>query len=850
MTAGDRFAAARFAAAACGCVAIAIAQVGSAQGACSPAAGNNVSAVCTGVSGGYGGGGFSNLNVTVESGATVAGTPAITFNTGSLTNRGLVDGGGGSAASFNAGTVANDGTIQGSVGIDAAQAAVTNRGTIAVTGIVIANGGGSLTLDNSGVASGFSGIFTDIADVRNSGLIAATGGTGIVASTRLAISNTRTGTIRAQTVAIAAPQASISNGGLITSVASTAIDVATLSLENTGTVRGVAAGVHGTQATIVNSGLVAASGGTAIDLGGNLDLTNSGVVSGTSDGVRAATATISNSGTISGTAGRGIALTGSGTIVNSGHVSGGAYGIISVGNVNLQNSGILFGGNSALSVTGATVNNSGSILSNAVTIDAANAAIVNSGAIAGQAVAINATQLKLFNSGMVSVSGPGASAIYASQAEIANAGVIAGASTNDFALSFLGGPSVLTSLPGSRIIGRIDFGGGGGAANFRGGNFNYTFESLAGVAVSSATPFVVQGSRVVTIDPTPFGVTGRNLMAFSAAAGSVLPAAPPPMTTSGGSLNYAMASSTGTTGAREAFAAAMTPQGPSAVYSGGINMWARYFAGERDQASTAALIRTVNRFQGGLIGGDWSADPAWRLGAFVGGGAMQTSEDMSLSVVNSDVAFGGIFARGNFGAAFLDMTLQLGHLSQHGSRLVSNNLVATGFETATGNSGGFYAVPELGIGRDFDLGEAGGTRWRLTPVGRIRYLGGSLGGYSESGASANAVFGRRFLSELEARAELKLSGSMRTASGLLLTTKLYGGLLATQRLGDETVNASLLGQAIPFAIPGSKEAWGYLGGGGLDLSIGSASLFVAGEYLSMSDSSVVYGGRGGLRFAF
>ncbi len=817
---------------------------------CTPAAGSNVVAVCTGVSGGYGGAGFSNLNVTVETGATVAGTPAITFNTGSLANRGLVDGGGGSAVAINAGTVANDGTIQGSIGIDAAQATVTNRGTIAVTGIVIANGGGRLTLDNSGSASGFFGIFTDTADIRNSGLIAATGATGIVASTSLAIANSVTGTIRAQDVAIAAPLASISNGGLITSVSSTAIDAATLSLDNAGTVSGVAAAVHGTQATIVNSGLVTASGGVAINLGGNLDLTNSGIVNGSSDGVRAATATISNSGTISGASGRGISLTGSGTVANSGRISGDAYGIVSFGNVSLQNSGTLFGGNSALSVTGTIVNNSGLILSNAVTIDAANATIVNSGTIAGQAVAINATQLKLFNGGMVYAIGPGASAIYTSQADVTNAGAIAGASTGDFALTFFGGPNTLTSLPGSRIVGRIDFGGGSGAAIFRGGNFNYTFESLAGVTVSSTTPFVVQGSRVVTIDPTPFGVTGRNLMAFSAAAGSVLPAAPPPMATPGSSLNYAMADSAGTTAAREAFAAVMTPQGPSAAYSGGINVWARFFAGERDQASTGSLIHTVHRFQGGLIGGDWTANPTWRLGAFVGGGAMQTSEDMNLSTVNSDVVFGGAFARGTFGAAFLDMTLQLGHLSQHGSRLVSNNLVAAGFETATGNSGGFYAVPELGIGRDFDLGEAGGTRWRLTPVGRIRYLGGSLGGYSESGASANAVVGRRFLSELEERAELKLSGSIRTAPGALLTTKLYAGLLAAQRLGDETVNASLLGQAVPFAAPGSKDAWGYLGGGGLGLSMGSASLFVAAEYLRMSDSSVVYGARGGLRVAF
>src|SRR5512143_3658161 len=65
-----------------------------AEAACTPAASSNVTAVCTGTTaGGYGGVGFNNLNVTVETGATVSGVPGILFNTGSLTNRGIVDGG-------------------------------------------------------------------------------------------------------------------------------------------------------------------------------------------------------------------------------------------------------------------------------------------------------------------------------------------------------------------------------------------------------------------------------------------------------------------------------------------------------------------------------------------------------------------------------------------------------------------------------------------------------------------------------------------------------------------------------------------------------------------------------------
>ena len=58
-------------------------------------------------------------------------------------------------------------------------------------------------------------------------------------------------------------------------------------------------------------------------------------------------------------------------------------------------------------------------------------------------------------------------------------------------------------LPGSKIIGPINLGGGGDTVNFRGGNHNLTFDTLAGATVTGA-PFVVVGNRAVAIDPSIF----------------------------------------------------------------------------------------------------------------------------------------------------------------------------------------------------------------------------------------------------------------------------------------------------------------------------------------------------------
>jgi hypothetical protein len=828
------------------CASSSILMTGPAWPACTPAAGNNVTAVCTGVSGGYGGAGFSNLNVTVGTGATVSGVPGILFNTGSLTNHGLVDGGAGQAALFNMGTVVNDGTLTGTTGIDAAVAVVTNRGNITPTGIGIANGGGQLTLDNSGAISSFFAIFTGVADIANSGTISGTGGSGIDASTRLTLSNT--GAISAQTAAIIAPTAVIANAGSIGSAAAAAIDVTTLSLSNSGVVSGVTSGVLGATATIANSGSIVANGGPAIDLGGNLTLTNSGLVRGNSDGINAASATIVNAGSIFGNA-RAVNLVGAGDIANTGSIFGGLQGIVSFSSVRLINSGTVYGSNAAMSVNVAIIDNSGSILSNSVAIDSGTSAINNSGTIAGKYIAITTTDLTLVNTGTISVSDPAASAIYALKADIGNAGLIAGANVTSPAISLGSAADTLTSFAGSRIIGRIDLGGGADRVNFRGGNFDYTFNSLAGVTVTSTTPYVVQGSRVVTVDPTPFAVTDRNLLAFSAAITSALPMTDPPPVASRQPMNFA-ATDPPPGAAREAFAAVMTPQGPTAFYAGGASVWARGFAGGRDQSATGALLHTVNRFQGGLLGGDWQAGPSLRLGAFAGAGAMRSTEDFNLAGTSSDVAFGGVFARGTFGDTFLDVLIQLGHVSTHGSRLVSNNLVSTGIETAAADYSGFYAIPEIALGRHITLGEIGGTAWRLIPVGRVRYLGGNPGGYSESGATAGLTVGGRLLSEIEERAELKLTGTFGSATGTLITGNLRVGVLGAQRLGDAAVNATLLGQSLPFATPGPGNIRGVLGGGGLEVNRGRAGVFVSGDYLKASDSSVVYGGRGGFRVTF
>ncbi len=170
-----------------------------AQAACTPAAANDVTAICNGTTTnqgdgapgtsagirGYGAPSLTGLNVTVMSGARVTGMGGISFETGSVTNYGTItgttnDGIAVGGLSSNA-TVTNSGTIMSAAtGVWAfGTLNVINSGNITSTS-TLSNGvhaGNSLSMTNSGTITGDRGVSSNgTANVTNSGTIIGTGG--------------------------------------------------------------------------------------------------------------------------------------------------------------------------------------------------------------------------------------------------------------------------------------------------------------------------------------------------------------------------------------------------------------------------------------------------------------------------------------------------------------------------------------------------------------------------------------------------------------------------------------------------------------------------------------------------
>lgn len=576
-----------------------------------------------------------------------------------------------------------------------------------------------------------------------------------------------------------------------------------------------------------------------VPLGTNQDCTNSGPISGGGVGIEdTATLTLLNtsSGNVSGF-GRGI-LASTSNITNFGTIeSSGGFGIDS-NIINLTNSGLV-SGSSGIVGNFVSVVNSGTITGLSNGIVATDIAVMNSGTISGA----GSTGIFGFNNFTVTNTGTitGSDGIVAGAgANVTNSGLLIGTGGTALWLNLFSGPvaDVVTLMPGSRIVGGIILGGGGDTVNFRGGNNNLTFDTLAGATVTSTAPAVIIGNQVITVDPRSFAESDLNLLDFTRSVSSAVPV-----------FNDDTVACARSPNAPEE--AQQSSAGGSFVrYCDGRTVWATAFGGRRDQSAGGGQAGASDRYFGSMLGGDWRALTNLRLGAFAGAGAIRAADDLGLSKDESDIFFGGLYGRYNLGPSFLSSTLQVGHASMDTVRFVNNNLAAGGLESAEADYDAWYFSPEADLGASLVLGDGNGVHYVLTPSVKLRYLYASLDGYTESGTTAPLTIGGREVNDFEERAQLKLTGTQANGPMGTVTASIYGGVIGIQRQGDSTIDATLLGQAIPFAVPGQGDLWGGYGGGDVEFRSGDVALFLSGEYFRFSDDSTILDGQAGLRIGF
>lgn len=648
--------------------------------------------------------------------------------------------------------------------------------------------------------------------------------------------------------------ASATNYGTITAVGnvfgmSTTSDVGNATTVNSGTINlsgnftgGIATSTDIGAATTTNRGTVNVEGTNSFGIS-----TQAGFGPPTSVPIMATT---NNLGTVnvSGNDSRGI---GTEVGVDGGH---GTTTTNNFGNVNVtgfSTVGIFTQADAVGSgIADAVTNNYGSVT-------------VNGGRGIGIATTASGGNATVINSGIINVMGPNTVGVYMGSTGtslLVNSGVIAayGGTAIQFADSCGCDPATLTLLPGSFIIGPIHMLGAGDTVNVFAGNQNLTFNTLSGVTVNGTVPFVVSGNRIASVDPTGFAVTDRSLMDFTHAVSGMLDgrvAGAGQAAGGAGVLGFA-GSDDSPSRFDDAFArvlgyakapdSTMFFKNPTVTGPDGTTVWAKGFYGQRFQNQDGPILRNVTNFLGGAIGADRLTRPDLRLGRFAGGGAIDTSIDLNMGKVDSDIGFAGVYGRKYYGPAFVDFALLGGYTANRSTRNVNNNLLANGLETATASFGGWFVSPEVATGYHYDFAPG----WAVTPAAHLRYLAAGYNGYTESGSTADMTVGSRILQNTEERADVTLTRTMDwNASRLELGLTL--GAIGQQRAGSGTVNATLLGQALAFATPGRSDvAGGYVGASADWHMRNGLSLFASTEYQALSDSSSTVTGMAGLRYGF
>lgn len=670
---------------------------------------------------------------------------------------------------------------------------ITNNGLLSTTGNfapAILAGDGNLITNNGTITT--SGGFSQAVHAGNNNVIINNGlmttqqdfAEGIRAGTSTSLTNT--GTIRTSgdnAEAIFVEDGStVTNTGFLSTVGDSSFGISgefqdDNTITNSGTITTTGNDSHGIivddRNTVTNTGTISTSGNGAdgIEVDDDNTVTNNGAI--TTTGISAEAIDVDDKNTVTNT----------GSITTSG---GGADGMEGDEDNTFINSGtIATTGNGAEGIdSGAntTVINSGTIRSaRSQGIDIDNGSVTNSGLIEGMAaIEIDRTT-------------PG-------DASVTNSGTIRSTQgAAGLAIDFQGvGDDALTLNPGSLIIGGINLGAGTDALTLQNGVATIlTFDSLP-EQITSTLPFVTSGTTVATLDPSAFGQQDEILSGLTSGIFNSIHA----RLASDNRAGAAVASNAMALGATNLEPPAMrlgaggaeannetAADTPAALWVQGFGSILRDDDNGGQVAFDSATVKT-----GGLIAGiDAHLTRPLKAGVFFGVARTDTAANQTGTELETDSAYGGIYASLDTGTWFFRAMVTGGALDYESDRTVLYNLSSTGRQVGTASYDGSFVSPEVALGTTFNI-----AGLNIEPSVRVRYAYLSHDGYAEQGAFDALSIQGRDVSLWQGRVQLAFP--YETSAGLIAPRI---GMEARDSDSDD-VQAVLLGQALSVA-PGNDE---------------------------------------------
>jgi len=214
---------------------------------------------------------------------------------------------------------------------------------------------------------------------------------------------------------------------------------------------------------------------------------------------------------------------------------------------------------------------------------------------------------------------------------------------------------------------------------------------------------------------------------------------------------------------------------------------------------------------GVAVGYGWQQSADMRLGVMAGylnGNITATSAFADAQDIDSNGIFAGIYGDRTFGRMTLGLGLAGGWQSNDSTRFVNDNLATTGGLTlgesrASASYDSWYITPEASLATDIGLGSSGVV---LTPTARVRYALQAVGGYTETGSTANASVDGYTLGVFEGNLELEASKTVGIA-----TLSGRAGYLFRSSAGDDSVPVTMLGITNSVGIGDTDSSAAYLG---------------------------------------
>ncbi|WP_419906434.1 autotransporter outer membrane beta-barrel domain-containing protein [Hoeflea sp.] len=550
-----------------------------------------------------------------------------------------------------------------------------------------------------------------------------------------------------QTAIAQADDITIPSGTTVTTVQTIDEDGDTLIVEDGGAIDSTLAGTDGVRAiaddqTVINNGTVT---------GGRHGIHSTGL-----------RATILNYGTVYGlgTFANGINLTGrDATIINYGIIDAQWFGIdsnIDAHNPTIINFGQIFSGRVGIHASGRniTVINYGTIdaLGDGIdfNVDWSNPTLTNYGTIKGGVYGV-------FSS--------------SNNTSIINAGTIVGGDGYP-SIFFWGVNGTLSLLAGSVLVGEVNFQGATPSLNIGSGLNLYLVYLNNEPTVNSAVPYVhdVANKIIYTIDPT--GLAQMQ----------------PFLQSTAGAVHDAVRSGTGF-GNR--FGGGFSGNGTYAYGTdapgfaeSGPRGWVSGFGGYQSQNGSGS-VTGGDQIYGGLVSGGGFASDNRMYGAFAGGAYSRLETDFDTQKTDAASFYGGIYGGMRSGAYWIEASVMGGYSDFSSERMVANNTVAGGLETASADYGGYFISPSITVGRSV------GERLELSFGGN--YAGLFLDGYTETGSSANMTVASRDVHVAAVRAEARYLAQQHQMDEGMVSVETFAGVDGYFHLGGGDVEASIAG---------------------------------------------------------